>query len=103
MKEKILCFLKDKLKIIIYLLLILIFFIIIYNLFIKSNVTLSCLEAEDIALKKLGNGTVTKCDRDKNKYEITVIHRDYKYEFHIDGKSGEIISFDSDYIKEIQD
>ena len=105
MKEKILCFFKDtkKLKIIVYTILIFVIVMVLLNMIIGSGVTLSCMEAEDVALKKLGNGTVTKCERERNRFEITIMHREYKYEFEIDGKSGEIISYDSDYIKEIPD
>ena len=83
------------------ILIILVIILIICSL--GNKVSLTCEDAEKIALDKLEGGIITRCELERRRYEVTVIYKEYEYEFEIDGKSGKIINYDSEYIKEIKD
>jgi len=81
-------------------LIIIIFWLIIAISF--SRVALSCDEVEEIALKKLGGGNVTKCELERKKYEVKIVHNNYEYEFSINANTGEVLDYDGEYIGEIK-
>ncbi len=65
--------------------------------FVKPELTVG--QAGEIALKKSGGGDITKCEIDYDDgyviYEIEVLNSNIKYEFEIDGMTGDILESES--------
>ena len=72
-----------------------------------DNGIISMSKAKSIALDRVGGGTVSECELDKDdgiiKYDIKVIHKGYEYEIEINAKTGKIISFEKDDIEDDDD
>lgn len=67
----------------------------------KSNSYIGAEKAKQIALSKVGGGTVTKVELDKDDdvsvYEVEVIKGKHEYELEIDAKTGKILEVDMDH------
>lgn len=89
---------KIDIKISIICAFIILILLVVFITSCTNKVNLTCDDATKIAMEKVENGIVVKCELNRNNYEIEITHKEYEYEFIINGKTGEIISFDSDTI-----
>lgn len=69
----------------------------------QSTTQITAEKAQEIAMNKVGSGTLVKCELDydddtqKYKYEIEIKDGRIEYELDIDAVSGEIIKYEQDH------
>lgn len=67
------------------------------------NGEITAERAKEIALAKVGGGTVTECELDyengRKVYEIKIIYRNTKYEMDVDASGGKISDYSSESVK----
>lgn len=59
---------------------------------------LTCDDAEKIVLEKVKAGSILECELSKKNYEIEILYQGREYEFIVNGNTGEIMEFDSNFI-----